>query len=77
MVLTQNSSRIKGKILNVQKRFFDKHMTAWAELFLKMLQIEIPCQKVELKVHSCKLCNDKYTIASTHLRNTEIFAITF
>ena len=27
-----------------------------------------------LKVQSCKLYNDKYMIASTHLTNTEVFA---
>ena len=28
-----------------------------------------------LKVQSCKLHNDKYIMASTNLRNTEIFAL--
>ena len=27
-----------------------------------------------LKVQSCKLCNNKYMIASTQITNTEIFA---
>ena len=27
-----------------------------------------------LKVRSCKLCNNKYVIASTEITNTEIFA---
>ena len=28
----------------------------------------------KLKVQSCKLCNNKYMIASTQITNTEIFA---
>ena len=31
-------------------------------------------QKIYLKVHSCKFYNNKYMIASTRIRNTEIFA---
>ena len=31
---------------------------------------------LSLKVQSCKLYNNKYTIASTQITNTEIFAFT-
>ena len=31
-------------------------------------------QKINLKVQSCKLYNNKYMIASTEITNTEIFA---
>ena len=30
--------------------------------------------RIILKVLSCKLCNNKYMIASTEIANTEIFA---
>ena len=28
----------------------------------------------QIKVQSCKLCNNKYIIASTQITNTEVFA---
>ena len=31
-------------------------------------------EELSLKVHSCKLCNNKYMIASTQITTTEVFA---
>ena len=56
--------------------FSDNHLV----LFLlttnggRVNRLKLKNGKENLKVQSCKLCNNKYTIASTQIKNTEIFA---
>ena len=50
--------------------YFYLNLNIWADF---QICISVP---LSLKVQSCKLCNNKYTIASTQITNTEIFAFT-
>ena len=42
--------------------------------FFSDTSLEFQCGNPILKVHSCKLYNNKYMIAPTQVTNTEIFA---
>ena len=64
-------------LLKVIKRDEEKWPEGRTELMkLKTTFYNIVRSKLNLKVELCKLYNNKYIIASAHIANTEIFAVT-
>ena len=58
-------------ICNMVRNYMTKKTTKQHSRRFKI----VPSGKKPLKVQSCKLYNNKYMIGSTHITNTEIFAL--
>ena len=53
---------------------FIKPMIQFISRFFLFCNCRRIAQNIKLKLQSCKLCDNKYMIASTEIANTEIFA---